>query len=262
MAKNINWTFTSKIFIFSMSVWFVLAVVFGFTDLEISRAVVNESSNWGNFGADFGEVPGYALIAISLATFLGGFIKKLHYQKIPAYISIFVGIIFIILSDDVTDTSTGYGLIFPVIIYVIITWKKDWSTYRTLSGVVSLLTIIHPLIIVQLIKLFWGRFRFRDLSIGFIEYTPWFFPQGITGNQSFPSGHTAMGWVLLPLLIPLRKWEWKHPIRIIGTAIIIGWGIFVGLSRIVVGAHYASDVLFSTGIAILISFLLYTKYYQ
>jgi 2-methylaconitate cis-trans-isomerase PrpF len=71
MAKNINWTFTSKIFIFSMSVWFVLAVVFGFTDLEISRAVVNESSNWGNFGADFGEVPGYALIAISLATFLG-----------------------------------------------------------------------------------------------------------------------------------------------------------------------------------------------
>jgi membrane-associated phospholipid phosphatase len=245
-----------------MILWIILAIIFGFFDLEISIIVVDENSNWGNFGADYGEIPGYSLIAISLATFLGGFIKNVYYQKIPAYISVVVGILFIILSDDISGIMTGYALIIPVMIYVIITWNKDWSSFRKLSGVISLLTIIHPLLFVQLIKLFWGRVRFRDLSIGYTEYTPWFIPQGITGNQSFPSGHTAMGWVFLPLLIPLRKWEWKHPIRLIGTILIIGWGIFVGLSRIVVGAHYASDVLFSTGMAILISFLLYANYYQ
>jgi membrane-associated phospholipid phosphatase len=68
--------------------------------------------------------------------------------------------------------------------------------------------------------------------------------------------------MFLPLLIPLRKWQWKSPIRLIGTILIIGWGIFVGLSRIVVGAHYASDVLFSTFIPIIITILLFKKYYS
>ena len=49
-----------------------------FMDLEISIAVVDENSNWGNFGADYGEPPGNALIALSLTIFLGGFFKKLH----------------------------------------------------------------------------------------------------------------------------------------------------------------------------------------
>ncbi|MHA2121481.1 MAG: phosphatase PAP2 family protein [Promethearchaeota archaeon] len=262
MFQNLRKSFANKLFLCIIWLWIILAVIFGFTDLEISIAVVDESSSWGNFGADFGEVPGYVLIAIALATFLGGFIKNLHYQKIPAYISVIVGILFIILSDDdITDLMTGLGLIVPLLIFVIITWKKDLSVYRTLSGVISLLTIIHPLLFIQLIKIFWGRVRFRDLSPGFLEFTPWFLPQGITGNQSFPSGHTAMGWMFLPLLIVLRRWEWKNPMRLLSTIAIIGWGFFVGLSRIAVGAHYASDVLFSTGVSIIITFLLYQKYY-
>jgi len=262
MFKSLRKSFIAKLFLCIIVLWIILALIFGFTDLEISIAVVDENSNWGNFGADYGEPPGYALLAIALATFLGGFFKKLHFQKIPAYISVLVGILFIIFSNDNTDIMTGLGLIIPIIIYVIITWKKDWSAYRTLSGVISLLGIILPLLFVQLIKVFWGRVRFRDLSLpGFIEYTPWFIPQGINGNQSFPSGHTAMAWMLLPLLILLRKKQWNSPIRIIGTIVIIGWGIFVGLSRIAIGAHYASDVLFSTGIAMVITLLLYNKYY-
>ena len=263
MFENLRKSFTAKLVLCIIVLWIILALIFGFTDLEISIAVVDENSNWGNFGADYGEVPGYALIAIALATFLGGFFKKLHYQKIPAYISVLVGIFFIVFSDNITNIMTGLGLIIPILIYVIFTWKKDWSVYRTLSGVISLLAIIFPLLFVQLIKIFWGRVRFRDLSTpGFIEYTPWFIPQGITGHQSFTSGHTAMGWMFLPLLIPLWTKQWKSPIRIIGAIVIIGWGIFVGLSRIAIGAHYASDVLFSTGTAILITFLLYQKYYQ
>ncbi|MFX0057756.1 MAG: phosphatase PAP2 family protein [Candidatus Hodarchaeota archaeon] len=256
MLKSIN-----KSLMIIIIVWIILAIIFGIYDLNISIAVVDENSNWGNFGADYGEPPGYALIAIALATFLGGYFKSLNLQKIPAFISILVGILFIVFAGDETDVLTGLGLIIPVILYIIITWKKDWSDYRTISGIISLLAIIHPLLFVQLVKVFWGRVRFRNLLPGFTDFTPWFIPQGITGNQSFPSGHTSMGWMFLPLLIPLRKWQWKNPIRIIGTILIIGWGVFVGLSRIVVGAHYASDVLFSTFIPILITILLYKKYY-
>ncbi|MFX1524569.1 MAG: phosphatase PAP2 family protein [Promethearchaeota archaeon] len=262
MFKDLKESLLTKLFLVIMILWIILALIFGFTDLQISIAVVDETSTWGNFGAVYGESPGYALIAIALATFLGGFFKELHYQKIPAYISVVVGIFFIVFSNDFTDVMTGLGLIIPILIYMLFTWKKDWSNYRVLSGIISLLAIIHPLLFVQLTKVFWGRVRFRDLTVpGYIEYTPWFIPQGINGNQSFPSGHTAMGWMFLPLLIPLRKKEWRSPIRIVGTIVLIGWGIFVGLSRIAIGAHYASDVLFSTGIPILITYLLYQKYY-
>ncbi len=268
MFKNLIKSFNDKLFIGILILWIILALIFGFTDLEISKAVVDETSNWGNFGADYGEPPGNSLIAIALATFLGGFFKKLHYQKIPAYISVLVGILFIIFANDNTDIITGLGLIIPILIYVFFTWKKDLSVYRTLSGVISLLAIIHPLVFVQLIKVFWGRVRFQDLTIpGYIEYTPWFIPQGITGNQSFPSGHTAMSFMFIPLLIPLRKIYLENQckkklalILIIG-GVIIGWALFVAASRVIVGAHYASDVLFSGGAACIITLLLYNWLY-
>jgi len=261
MLENLKESFTAKLLLIIVIVWVILALVFGFTDLEISKAVVDDSSEWGIFGRDYGEVPGYALIAIALATFLGSFYNNLNLQKIPAYISVIVGVLFIIFADNETDLCTGWSLIIPMIIYVIITWNKDWKDYRTLAGIISLLAIINPLVVVQIIKLLWGRVRFRDLSLGFVDYTPWFLPQGITGNQSFPSGHTAMGWMFLPLLIIVKDRKNTDAVKILSSILILGWGLFVGLSRIVIGAHYASDVLFSTGFAAIITILLYRNYY-
>ena len=148
-----------------------------------------------------------------------------------------------------------------MIFYVIITWNKDWKNYRTLAGIISLLAIINPLVLVQIMKLLWGRVRFRDLAPGFVDFSPWFLPQGITGDQSFPSGHTAIGWMFLPLLIAVKDRKNMDVIKILFYILICGWGLFVGLSRIVIGAHYASDVLFSTMMAAVITILLYKKLY-
>lgn len=261
MLEKFRELFVTKLLLIIIIVWVILALVFGFTDLEISKAVVDDSSEWGIFGRDYGEVPGYALIAIALATFLGSFNNNLNLQKIPAYISVIVGVLFIILAGDETDLYTGWGLIIPMIFYVIITWNKDWKNYRTLAGVISLLAIINPLVLIQIIKLLWGRVRFRDLSPGFVDYTLWFLPQGITGNQSFPSGHAAMGWMFLPLLILVKDRKNTDAVKVLVSILILGWGLFVALSRIVVGAHYASDILFSTGFAAITTLLLYRKYY-
>jgi membrane-associated phospholipid phosphatase len=59
-----------------------------------------------------------------------------------------------------------------------------------------------------------------------------------------------MGWMLLPIMVLLPK---TGKAQVIFKVIIVSWGIFVGLGRIVIGAHYGSDVLFSTGMAVLVS---------
>lgn len=259
MSEKTNWSLVSKLTLLVLVSWIILAIIFGIYDLNISIAVVDETSAWGNFGADYGELPGWALIGIALATFFGGYIKKLKLQKIPALIIIVIGMLFIIFDSDF---YTGLSLIIPMIIYTIITWNKDWKNYRTLAGVISLLAVINPLLFVQIVKILCGRIRFRDLEIGFTNFTPWFLPPGLSSDgRSFPSGHTAMGWMLLPLLIVVKDRKIKDPYRIVVTVLVIGWGLFVGLSRVVVGAHYASDVLFSTGFAAIVTILLYKKSY-
>jgi membrane-associated phospholipid phosphatase len=70
-----------------------------------------------------------------------------------------------------------------------------------------------------------------------------------------------MSFMFLPLLILVREREWKDPIKISVIICVVGWALFVGLSRIVVGAHYASDVLFSAGMASLITIIFYKVIY-
>jgi len=249
--------------LFVIVIWAILALIFGFLDLNISIAFVDETSIWGNFGADYGEVPGYALIVIALATLLGSLFTNLKMQKIPGYVGIVVGVLFVLFISDEKYVNMGWSFIFALLIYIIITWNKDWKRYRNISGVIALLAVINPLLFVQIAKILCGRVRFRDLDPGYTNFTYWFLPPGISGDgSSFPSGHTAMGWMFLPLLIAVKDREIKDPLRIIVSVLVIGWGLFVGLSRIAVGAHYASDVLFSTGAATITTIFLYTRFYR
>ncbi|NVM45518.1 MAG: phosphatase PAP2 family protein [Candidatus Lokiarchaeota archaeon] len=264
MSSIKNWSEIKKLTVIFLIVWIVLAVIFGFTDLAISILVVDEASIWGNFGADYGETPGYALIALALATLLGSLFTNLNLQKIPAYVGIVVGILFTLLIDDERFINIGWSLIVSLAVYVIITWKKDWKNYRRISGIIALLAVINPLLFVQITKILCGRIRFRDLSPpGYTEFTQWFLPPGLTvGGNSFPSGHAAMGWMFLPMLIAVKDRKNTDPLRILTLILVIGWGMFVGLSRIAVGAHYASDVLFSTGAAVIVTIFLYTRFYR
>ncbi|MFW9952773.1 MAG: phosphatase PAP2 family protein [Candidatus Thorarchaeota archaeon] len=258
-----DWSGIKKISLVALISWVILAVIFGFYDLTISIAVVDEASIWGIFGADYGETPGYALIALALGTLLGSLFTSLKLQKIPAYVGIIVGILFISLIGDESYTKTGWSLIISLTIFIIVTWNKDLKNYRKISGIIVLLAIINPLLFVQITKILCGRIRFRDLAPGYTNFTPWFLPPGISaGGSSFPSGHAAMGWMFLPLLIAIKGRKSADPFRILVILLVIGWGIFVALSRVVVGAHYASDVLFSTGAATFVTIFLYVMFYK
>ena len=264
MSKIKTWSGIKKITLVVLITWIILSIVFGVYDLVISIALVDEASIWGDFGAEFGETPGYALIALALATLLGSLFTNLKLQKIPAYVGIFVGVLFILFIDDDRIIKTGWSLLISLTLCVVITWNKDWKHYRNISAVIALLAVLNPLLFIQITKILCGRVRFRDLvSPSYTSFTPWFLPPGISSdNSSFPSGHAAMGWMFLPLLIAVKDRKIKDPLRIIVTVLVIGWGMFVAASRVAVGAHYASDVLFSTGAATIVTIFLYTRYYR
>ena len=63
---------------------------------------------------------------------------------------------------------------------------------RPLAWAVLILAVVHPLLITQAFKYFWGRVRFRNLGVDFTGFTQFYFPAGVGAGKSFPSGHVAM----------------------------------------------------------------------
>lgn len=265
----------NKVLIIIIITWVALATIFGFTDLAISAAVADRDSPWGNFGADYGEAPGYGFIAIAIGILIAAAISKknedIHKQKYPALILslIFVGVMIYGIIDDHQRTAiTTGGIGLPLLGFTLITWNKQWSNWQKFALVIVILAILNPLLLVQIIKLVWGRVRPRDVLWEGGIFTEWWVINGYTGNQSFPSGHTAMGWMFLPLLILAANRIKENRssknilIAISLSILVLGWGLFVGMSRVAVGAHYASDALFSTAFASIITIWLYKRYYK
>lgn len=260
--------YSTKLLISIIIFWSILAIIFGFTDLEISKAIVNRESMWANIGKYYGEGPGYGIIAVAIAIIIGSYQQQLKKQKIAAYIILMIGTIFLILAlifNNLWLIAFGGGIIIAILLFLIFAFKKDWKDFKMIAIIIILLAIINPLIFVQITKILCGRVRFNDLSSDYSNYSPWFLPpgpiSGLKGNNSFPSGHTSMGWMLLPLLILVKDRKWNDPQRVIITFLVIIWGLYVSISRIITGDHYASDVLFSTGVAFIVMILLYKKFY-
>ena len=255
-------------------IWAALAGYFAFTDLQISISVVNQNSGWAIFLENFGEIPGllvlyfstqitlayysslarlreiaYSIILFLAASFLSGYLVVVIYKGIfgsYAFLQEYkIAIILVLL-------IINFLLIIIIRNQRIPVFLKEFSKTSVLLGVYGYLFIVQP------IKHLWGRVRFRDLDALHTNFTEWFIPNGINGNQSFPSGHAAMGWMILPLLLLVVN-KSKN-IKILLPMIIVSWGLAVSLSRVVIGAHYASDVLFGSSIIIVV-FLGITKTY-
>lgn len=97
---------------------------------------------------------------------------------------------------------------------------------------------------VELIKSLWGRVRYRDLikMPNYDAFTPWYHPNGINGNRSFPSGHTggaSMSYLMMLLPFAAPKWEKRKALCFF---IPFVYTSMVAFTRLVVGAHFLSDV--------------------
>ena len=117
---------------------------------------------------------------------------------------------------------------------------------------------------VEGMKYLWGRVRFRDLLAAgsYDAFTPWYKINGINGNKSFPSGHTAgAGMSYLMMAFPYLSKKWKNK-KTLCFVIPLVYTSVVAFTRLVMGAHYLSDVAMGGIVSftvVIIAFTLYEK---
>jgi lipid A 4'-phosphatase len=127
-------------------------------------------------------------------------------------------------------------------------WSK-LRQYRDAGLFFALMLALGPgLLINSVLKPYWGRPRpHRTIPFGGpSEFLPvWSKGEGAE-NLSFPSGHASMGFYLMAPAFVLyrRRPRWATAFLCLG----LGCGALMGLTRIVAGSHFASDVLWSAGI--------------
>lgn len=113
-----------------------------------------------------------------------------------------------------------------------------------LTAVIGIAVMAVQLLAVEGLKAIWGRVRFRDLLAqgSYDAFTPWYCINGVNGNKSFPSGHTAgAGMSYLMMLFPFVFDRLKDKSRLC-FAVPFAYTSVVAVTRLMMGAHYLSDV--------------------
>ena len=275
-SRNLNKQTKYILINYLVLIWATLAAYFAFTDLQISISLVNQNTGWAKFFQDFGEIPGLLVLFCSAHIFLAMYSSESRFRKIIFSIILFLAASFlsaylmIIIFKGVTGSISFLQEYIILIILVLIFLNfllhfqirkiKIPNSLKQFSKISVLLGVYGYLFLIQPIKILWGRIRFKDLDALYSNFTPWFFPTGINGNQSFPSGHAAMAWMILPLLILVVNRN--KIVKVSFLLLLIIWGLTVSLSRVVIGAHYASDVLFGSSIIIIVFLVIIYSYWE
>lgn len=140
--------------------------------------------------------------------------------------------------------------------------RPRWQDLRRYFLLVILAVIIGPgLLVNSCLKNYWGRPRPIQTTLyeGKWEYRPVFSPGTPGRGKSFPCGHCTMGYSFLTLAV-----FWKRSRRLAWIGVL--WGLFygslLGLARMVAGAHFPTDVLWSLGIVTMVNVILYYWVFQ
>ncbi|GAB2720121.1 phosphatase PAP2 family protein [Paenibacillus thermoaerophilus] len=247
-----------------LALWAAGAIVFGWTDLRISEAVFNPASDWGHFFEVYGEFPAYLLAFAAAQVLLACAGRRSGWRRIGVTALAIVVIaatatvlIWMVVSrqlgGEMTVGAAAAVLIATAAATILLQFgfsrmKRDIPDALQTVAWLTLAAVLGEMIAVNLLKTIWGRVRFRDLLPDRSDYSPWFLPRWGGGHKSFPSQHAAHGWMalLLAYWVPLRYAAWRPAVW---TAAAL-WAALTAVSRVVMGAHYASDVLFGSGIAI------------
>ena len=134
---------------------------------------------------------------------------------------------------------------------------KERAREAVTFAIIAIVYLVLIVIVMNSIKSVWGRLRMREMLDPVREFTPWYeihFRGGFDNRfASFPSGHTmnAAGVILITMLPSVfAGLKGKETLL---RVIAYSWAVVVGFSRVVAGAHFATDVLFG----ILLSYALF-----
>lgn len=256
--------------IYLIIIWIIAAFLLESSDLWISSSLYNPDSSWAKLLEMYGELPGLIVVLIGIHIYVVTLKESSNLKTIlftgfllttGSLVTIYI---FWALSLAITEGNIVFNqnrnyfflaaILLNIFISILFKKKYKFSKKSVLFSRLSFKMFFYGyLLLVQPLKIFWGRIRFRDLAENYSNFTAWYVPNGITGNQSFPSGHAAMGFLMMALFVFVMDKEFYK--RIILKGIIISWALAVCISRVVIGAHFASDVLFGAMI-MAVSYLL------
>ncbi len=250
-------------------IWIVAAFLLESTDLWISINLYNPNSAWAIFLERFGDIPGLLIVLTGIHIYIITLRKSSNIKTI-LFTALFLTIgslitIYILwaLSYAIANNSElflnnqNYFFLSAVLLNILLSLlfrkRYKFSKKSILFSRISFKMFFYGYILfVEPLKILWGRVRFRNLAESYSNFSAWYIPKGITGNDSFPSGHAAMGFMLIALFVFFTDKPFYK--RIILKGLIISWALAVCASRVIIGAHFASDVLFGA-FAIIISYL-------
>lgn len=300
MSKRLKIVLTVSV----VGVFFVAFILATFYDYQISQAIARltdgkylSEDKFGNFFEIIGEWPMYLVGGFAAANLTRGSlkIKNLALRIFLTCLSFCAGVFaYTLMTTRSTEyiyeqagnlsgfesVSGYYTLGWTVFAFALMTITLFFTfkiPEKYLGGLVAfsvavLFTIALSQGVVQGVKVFMGRQRFRTMQVleyngfeSFVNYTPWYQINGAKkvteemlaigiasdGYKSFPSGHTC-SWAVIFALTVLPDFlgvPEKKRVKIKGVLIALTTAsvALIAYTRIRVGAHFATDVLFAGG---------------
>ena len=256
-------------------IFIILMVVFTFADLQIALWIYNPSSMFGRFFQIVGTLP---LNIVGIFGCISLVMTADHKMNLSTSVSYVMGILLIVFwgfygchsfvnalpeGETVVMVATvGWAFLSIVLAGSIIKdGNKDGLRKASIIMVIAAsVAVFGPM----LIKEFMSRPRFHTLENPVEQFTYWFqrMPHTeLSSNSSFPSGHSSQSALsLCALLVPMFVKRLDNQKYYKVAAALAGvFTICVMVSRMVLGAHYATDVL--VGATLTIATILVSNYF-
>lgn len=250
----------------ALSAFLVLFIVGTFCDYQISKNLFSDNNTFGLIVSVIGTTPGYGMFAIIGGGFLAFGLRKNDYNKwlrvlFFAFSAICLGASTYFAGREffgpngfywVTQQFWGYFIALPCMVACTYLGYRLMRNCQNKNLWILLLILTAAFAIaltggVTLLKVIFNRPRYRFCVHNDVRFYPWYeiCKLGLRGEEfkSFPSGHAAavMGLPLMVLFLPLvdeKYTKLRLPIFVGGLV----FALLVMFSRMLVGAHYLSDV--------------------
>lgn len=254
-------------------------------DYPLSCALINQQNPFGLLLAAYGHFPAFAAISLAGVLFICTYSREkpmtsallallgVSLNAICLFAMVHTPLRYLSLSIPV---AIIIGVSLLVLVNVVLLFVLRGATHGQLQrfGAFLLAFVVAQFIVVYIIKIVWSRPRMRMIvSTDGATFQPWWvigseqkdglMATGIAAEEfkSFPSGHTAcaacaMALVALPAIKPaLARWS---NVLFWASALIPA---LVAISRIIMGAHFLTDVTMGFTTTFLILLVLLRAFY-
>lgn len=257
-----------------LGVFLICFIIGSFADLSISKNIFSDRNTFGIIASVIGTIPCYGGVALMGGMFFGiAYFKKdlKTFKKVLIYlVTIALFVVSIYFSGREFFSFNGFNIEklkwLGFVIVLPIMGALSYLGYRLMKNnndprILLILIVISIAIFIALIpgtsllKVIFHRPRFRMIEQTGCDFFPWWqrfsnysafakeYNVASEEFKSFPSGHAtacvcALAYsLLLPFAAPKTG---KYQLVIFYS--LFAWAILISFTRILVGAHFLSDV--------------------